>query len=372
MEHKGAKELFKEVIDQGLCTRCGACTHGCPLITTYEGRLVLLDSCTITEGQCYKFCPRTYTYMDAVSEKIFGKPFSSDEIGVALEVCMTRSTDKEIGRKGQDGGTVTALLALALEEKMIEAVISTKMNEDKLPNGFVARTKEELLQCAGVSYAASYAIGAYNHLSKESNKRLGIVGLGCQVEALAKMKASHPQNRANIENVKLTLGLFCGWALIPEGFHRYLKENYDLSEIVKFNIPHHPFDTFDVYTRTGKKSVPLEEIRKYINPACQYCWDMTAEFADISIGSAGSALPGWNTVIVRTEMGAELMGMAKSKGALEVQALPDKRLSHLKASAWKRKKTAFKNIVERTGDKKDLLYIGGLPAEMVEGLLKNS
>ena len=371
MESKGPKELFKEVIDQGLCTRCGACINGCPLITTYEGRIVLLDNCTVTGGQCYTFCPRTYTDVDAVSEKILGLPFSSDDVGVALDICMTRSTDKEIGLKGQDGGTVTTLLTLALEEEIIDAIVSTRMNENKLPGGFVARSKEELLQCAGVSYSASYAIGAYNNIPKESNEKIGIVGLGCQVEALAKMKTSQPQNRANIDNVKLTLGLFCGWALVPDTFHRYLKENYDLSEIVKFNIPHHPFDTFDVYTQTGKKSVPLDEIRKYINPACQYCWDMTAEFADISIGAAGSAFPGWNTMIVRTKMGAELMEVAKSKGVLEVQPLPDKRLSHLKASALKRKKTAFKNIVERTGNKEDLLYLRGLSADMVERLLEN-
>jgi coenzyme F420 hydrogenase subunit beta len=371
MEKKGPRELFREVIDQGLCTRCGACINGCSLMTTYEGRIVLLDSCTITAGQCYTFCPRTYTDMDAVSKKIFGVPFGPDETGVTLDICMTRSRDKEIGSKGQDGGTVTTLLTLALEEEIVEAVVSTRMDENKLPGGFVARSRKELLQCAGVSYSAGYAVGAYNNIPKESNEKIGIVGLGCQVEAMAKMKTSQPENRVNIGNVKLTLGLFCGWALVPDTFHRFLKENYNLSEIIKFNIPHHPFDTFDMHTQTGKKSIPLDEIRKYINPACQYCWDMTAEFGDISIGAAGSAFPGWNTVIVRTEMGAKLMELAKSKGLLEIQPLPDKRLSHLKASALKRKKTAFKNIVERTGDKEDLLYIGGLSKGLVEQLLEN-
>lgn len=370
MKDKGAKELFKEVIDQGLCTGCGACTNGCPLITIHEGRIVLLDNCTITEGGCYNFCPRTYTDMNALSEKIFGVPYSPDEMGIALDIFMTRSTDKEISSKGQDGGTVTTLLALALEEGMIDVIVSTKMDENKVPGGFLARNKEELLQCTGVSYAASYAIGAYNNLPKENNEKLGIVGLGCQVEALGKMKKFGPANRADIDNVKLTLGLFCGWALIPSTFHRYLKKNYGLSEIVKFNIPHHPFDTFDVYTQSGKRSVPLDEIRKFINPACQYCWDMTAEFADISIGAAGSAFPGSNTVIVRTKMGAELMGLAKLRGILDLQPLPDKRVNHLKASALKRKKTAFKNIVERTGNKEDLLYVGGLSEGAVDQYLK--
>jgi coenzyme F420 hydrogenase subunit beta len=309
--------------------------------------------------------------MNAVSEKIFGRPYSPDEIGVALDIGLTRSTDKEISAKGQDGGTVTTLLALALEEGMIDAIVSTKMNESKVPAGFVARSREELIQCAGVSYEASYVMEAYNAIPKESNARVGVVGVGCQIEALAKMKDVLHKNRVNIDNVKIALGLFCGWALRPETFHPYLEEKYDLSRVVKFEIPHHPSDTFDIYTQSDKKSVPLDEIRKYINPACQYCWDMTAEFADISVGAAGSTFTGWNTVIVRTKTGADLIGLAKSKGILEVQVLPDKRLGHLKASAWKRKRMAFWNIVERTGCKKNLLYVGGVPEGLVDRLLES-
>jgi len=97
---------------------------------------------------------------------------------------------------------------------------------------------------------------------------------------------------------------------------------------------------------------------------------MTAEFSDVSLGSAGSAFPGWNTAVVRTRMGADLMELAKRKGILETQALPDQRLAHLKSIALKRKKTALENIVERTGDKNDLLYVGNLPQGMADRLLE--
>jgi coenzyme F420 hydrogenase subunit beta len=371
MENKGSKELLKEVVEQGLCTGCGACTSGCPYLTNFEGRSVLLDRCTITEGQCYKFCPRTYTDMNAINQKIFGKPYGADEIGVALDISLMRSTVPGVREKGQDGGTVTTLLALALEEGIIDAAISTKMNENKVPAGFVARNRQEILQCAGVSYAASFAMEAYNTMPQESKEKLGIVGVGCQIEALAKMKTSPPKNRVNIDHVKLSLGLFCGWALIPDKFHRYLRENYDPSQVVRFDIPHHPHYTFDVYTPSEKRSVVLDEIRPFINPACQYCWDMTAEFADISLGAAGSAFEGWNTVVPRTKIGADLLELAKSKGLVEAQPLPEQRLNHLKASALKRKKTAFRNIVSKSGSAKDLLYVGGLSDGITSQFLKD-
>lgn len=370
-DRKGTRELFEDVIDQGLCTGCGACITACPYIVAYEGRIVVLDKCTIGEGDCYKHCPRTYMDMNAVSEKIFGVPYGDGEVGHALDIHMARSKDTEMRQKAQDGGTITTLLALALEEGMIDVVVCTKMDEEKVARGYLARSREELLRCAGSSYEASFALEAYRSIPKESTERLAVVGLGCQVEALGKIRTDPAKNSVSPDNIKLTLGLFCGWALRPDIFHPYLSGICDPSQAVKFDIPHTPYYTFDVYTKSDRKSVSLDEIRPYINEACQYCLDMTAEFSDISVGSAGSKYPGWNTVIVRTNTGANLVNMAKAKGILETQALPDQRLAHLKTVALNRKKTALKNIARKTGDKKDLLYVGGLPEGMAERLLES-
>jgi coenzyme F420 hydrogenase subunit beta len=370
-DRKGTRELFEDVIDQGLCTGCGACITACPYIVAYEGRIVVLDKCTIGEGDCYKHCPRTYMDMNAVSEKIFGVPYGDGEVGHALDIHMARSKDTEMRQKAQDGGTITTLLALALEEGMIDVVVCTKMDEEKVARGYLARSREELLRCAGSSYEASFALEAYRSIPKESTERLAVVGLGCQVEALGKIRTDPAKNSVSPDNIKLTLGLFCGWALRPDIFHPYLSGICDPSQAVKFDIPHTPHYTFDVYTKSDRKSVSLDEIRPYINEACQYCLDMTAEFSDISVGSAGSKYPGWNTVIVRTNTGANLVNMAKTKGILETQALPDQRLAHLKTVALNRKKTALKNIARKTGNKKDLLYVGGLPEGMAERLLES-
>ena len=82
MEVKGSEQLSEEVVDAGLCTLCGACAGGCPYRVSYKGRIVLLDNCTLSEGQCYQYCPRTYTDMDAISQKIFGVRLSEDEVGI--------------------------------------------------------------------------------------------------------------------------------------------------------------------------------------------------------------------------------------------------------------------------------------------------
>lgn len=367
---KGIKELFEEVIDQGLCTGCGACITHCPYVVPYEGRIVVLDRCHMSEGDCYKHCPRTYTDMDMLSNKMFRVPYDDKEIGHALEIGMARSEDPILREKGQDGGTTTTLLSLALEERMIDGIVCTRMDDDKVPRGYLARSTEELLQCSGSSYEASFAMEAYRKIPKESEVKLAIVGVGCQIEAISKIKTEAPKNSVNPENIKLTLGLFCGWSLSQNTFHPYLKKNFDLPEVIKFDIPHSPHYTFDVHTLSGKKGVSLDEIRGYINPACQYCWDMTAEFSDISIGSAGSAFPGWNSVIVRTGLGARLIKTAEKRGIIKTQDLPEQRLMHLKSVALKRKKTAFAKIVEKTGSRNNLLYVGGLREDIVSKFLE--
>ena len=102
-------------------------------------------------------------------------------------------------------------------------------------------------------------------------------------------------------------------------------------------------------------------------PTCTYCLDMTAEFADISVGSV-EGIEGWNTVLVRTNAGVKLIETAKAKGKLETGHLPSQNLAHLKEAALLKKKRALKEIVKKTGDKKKLLYLG-LQESIVERLL---
>lgn len=357
------KKLMNEVVSTGLCTLCGGCSGGCPYLATYKGKVVLMDNCSLSEGQCYKYCPRTYTDMDAISRQMFGVPYGEDEIGIVKEIFLARSTDTKIREKAQDGGTVTTLLSLALSERMIDAVIETKMADDKRPQGFVARSKEELLQCAGVSYEPSPVLEAFNRLPKNSNDKLGIVGIPCQVACISKMKTNPPENRVKIDNVKLIIGLFCGWTL-ANGFHSFLQNRFELSQVTKFDIPHHPGHTFDMYTKSGKLSVELDEIRQYINQACSYCWDMTAEFSDISVGSGRTAFRGWNTVVVRTKAAAELMEIAKKRGTLDVQPIPDDSIANLKKASLNKKRRALGNLAAKTGDKNDLIYLGISPSKL--------
>lgn len=366
-ETRGCKELVNEVIEAGLCALCGACTGTCPYLVYYKGRIALLDNCTLSDGQCYKYCPRTFIDMDIISQQVFGVPYSEEEMGTTKEVLMARNTDSRVRKKAQYGGVVTTLLSLALAEGLIDNVALAKTSDDKTASPFLAQNKDEVLRCAGSNYMACPVLMTYNQIPKDNDSKLGIVAMPCQVLAVTKMKKDPPLNRVGISNVKLVIGLFCTWALSPDKFHRFLGKKLDLSKVRKFDIPPPPANRFDVYTTSGEISLPLDEIRKFTMPTCAYCLDMTSEFADISVGSV-EGIEGWNTVIIRTDAGAELIEAAKAKKKLETDKLPSENLAHLKEAALLKKKRALKEIVKRSGDKKNLLYVG-LSPKLAEKLM---
>ncbi len=63
---------------------------------------------------------------------------------------------------------------------------------------------------------------------------------------------------------------------------------------------------------------------------------MTSEFADVSVGMY-EGKPGWNTVIERTSLGANLIRQAVAEHWIELQEFPAANLEHLAyASAQKR------------------------------------
>ena len=305
------QSLYKEVITSGFCTLCGACVGQCPYfrVNPMRGSVKMMDTCDLNDGQCYQYCPRTHTDMDALYQCIFEMPFEEAHVGIGIvrDIFLARSADPEILMRGQDGGVVTTLLWTAMSEGIIDGAVETKMSDEKSPHGFVARNREGLLQCAGNSYEPGATLEALNRIPSNSKEKVAVVGLPCQVAAVSKMKANPPRNRADIHNVKLVVGLFCGWAFSPGIFHQYLKDHVNLSQVKKFDIPHHPAHSFDVYTAKGKESIELDEVRDFINPACGYCGDMTSQFADISVGSGHAKFMGWNTVIVRTENGENLI-----------------------------------------------------------------
>jgi coenzyme F420 hydrogenase subunit beta len=364
---KGPQQLQSEVADKQLCTLCGACVGMCPYLVTHRGRVVVMDDCSVSEGRCYAFCPRVGVDLDELSQAVFGVPHVDAELGVVKEVLMARAGKDPSRERGQYGGTVSALMSFALREGLIDSAVLTSSDDELLPSGTVVRDEEGVLACAGSNFVASPTLAAFHGAAATEAERIGVVATPCQALALAKMKASSLKEGNPIDKLKLVVGLFCTWALRYEDFVAFLKERTQLSEIIKVDIPPPPAEVFEVHTNASCVRLPLDEVRRYIRATCDLCIDMTAQLADVSVGAA-EGVEGWNTLIVRSRAGKELVDAAVADGALETTELPEENLEHLKEAALAKRKRALQGLVDKSGSREDLLYLN-LSSEALERLL---
>jgi len=339
----------------------------CPYLVAYRGRIVALDDCDLRQGRCYVFCPRTSLDLDLLSQTVFGVPYAADELGTVQEIAMARARDEGIRSKAQFGGTVTALASFALEQGLIDSAVLTASDENILPSGTLAGSTAQVRDCAGSNFVAAPTLAAFNRESEKDAQNIGVVAIPCQALALAKMRASPLENRNNIDKLKLVIGLFCTWALRYEELARFLADKVPLNQIVKFDIPPPPANLFQVFTDSGRVDISLDDVRPFVRPTCDVCMDLTAEFADVSVGAAEGA-EGWNTLIVRSDAGRELVEAARAKGVIETAPLPEQNLAHLKEASLLKKKRGLKKVVETTGSDEDLLYLK-LASEAAKGLL---
>jgi coenzyme F420 hydrogenase subunit beta len=361
-DFKAWEEIQVNVIEKNLCTYCGACTGMCPYLIPYKGNIIIRDKCSLDHGRCHAFCPRIAVDMESLHGSMFGSPYEDSDIGLVRDIFISRAVDRGIVSAAQYGGVVTALGCVALEEGMVDSVAATDSSDKCLPFGRIASTKTDLVGCAGSGYVASASLEAVNRAVREEGiHRMAAICTPCQSLALANMRFSGLAAQNGMDKLELVIGIFCTWALSHDGFVPYLKGRVPLHEVAKVDIPPPPANTFDVYCKTsGRVSLPLNDVRPYIREACTYCIDMTAEFTDLSVGAA-EGIEGWNTVIVRSTKGIELIEKAVNRGAIEIEVLPAENLQHLKDASLTKKKRALENIYRRSGRTDDFLYLKNCP-----------
>ena len=349
-ESMGQKELQEKVLKAHLCTGCGACVNLCPYQASYQDEVIMLHSCDLKEGGCFAFCPRTPTDLEALKKNLFDPKDLNPEVGAVKAFYIARANEAGIRSGSQHGGTVTALMALALQEGLIDTAVIADPGQNLLPRGVAVRDAAEIKKRGKSRFVVSPNLSEFNRVAKDGGKKIGVVATPCQALALAKMRMKPiPAYAERIDQLQLVVGLFCGWALSWRNLLSLLRQKTDLAEIEGMDIPPSKYHQLQVYTKKGTIEISLDEVNPCVRGACSYCPDLTAEFSDISVGSARLSdgwdeAKNWNQVIVRTKRGEQLLNLAKERGLLEFRKVPEGILERLKAASMKKKETAVKNL----------------------------
>ncbi|MDX2502731.1 MAG: Coenzyme F420 hydrogenase/dehydrogenase, beta subunit C-terminal domain [Deltaproteobacteria bacterium] len=341
----GSKELLEDVHNRELCIGCGACVDLCPYFKNHKGKTSQLFPCTLEQGRCFAYCPKAEVDLNLLTRKIRLVDYDGSPLGPYRKVLAARAGAQMNSGLFQAGGTVSALMAFALKTGLIDAAVLTD-REGLTPVPRLITDWEKVAGCASSKFMASPTLSALNQGVSEGFNRLGVVGTPCQMTAVAQMRTSPLAKEAHNVPVALSVGLFCNWSVDMRQLIDLLARQLKLSDIRAMDIPPPPAGILVLETDNGRIEISLSEIKPLIPHTCYICPDMTAEFADLSAGMFETR-PGWNTLIVRSEAGAEIVEQARHEGFIETGDFPEGVLAHLSRAAAEKKERSLRTLIRR-------------------------
>jgi len=371
-EIKSFKDLDREVVEKGICGKCGGCVSFCSagelnaleMTENDMPRYINEDNCQKC-GICYMICPQTGTLNVELQEKFGWKP----PIGDYQKVTSAQTTDKKIRKICTDGGVVTSLLLYLLERNLINGAIVSKKAGRFTRKAVIARTREDLIEAAGSTFSGSLHLeelgGKYTtytpilstvkSLEKRYLQDVAVVGTPCQINAIRKMQCL---GIIPAHLIKFTIGLFCieNFSFDDVARERLEKKlDINLESIVKLNIK----DDFIITMTSGVTiHVPLEEIDDVARTACFACQDFSNEYADISVGGLGSP-DGYTTTLLRTKLGSSVYDEALHRGYIQERTFEDSEESKLEKTKMMAKIVSYSRRKRMRAEKKLSKLAGG-------------
>jgi coenzyme F420 hydrogenase subunit beta len=323
-----------------LCTGCGTCEGVCgasaiEMKENYELGIYLpvvneekCNSC----GLCIRVCPGRSVNFAHLDFRIFQHLREDRYLGNFSECYVGNSTDQKIRYDSSSGGVVTSLLIFALQRRLIDGAIVTRVNDSTLrPEVIIARTPAELVSASKSKYLPVPTNALLKRVLNEEG-RFALVGLPCHIHGIRMGEEVVAKIR---KKIVFLFGLFCSHNVNFQGTEYFL----DQLHIAKADVS-------AFYYRgggwPGKPIVMLKDGRtirdssgtwndlfadRFFTPIrCMLCVDATNEFADISFGDPW--LPrfrnekiGKSMIVSRTERGNELLKLALSEGVIKLEAI---------------------------------------------------
>ncbi|MEM3438020.1 MAG: Coenzyme F420 hydrogenase/dehydrogenase, beta subunit C-terminal domain, partial [Nitrososphaerales archaeon] len=254
------------------------------------------------------------------------------------------------------GGLVTSLLIFALENRIIDGALVTKMNERKPlePEVFLARTEEEISLASKSKYCPVPVNVALKEILKEGG-RFAVVGLPCHIQGIRKYEIVNKELK---EKIVLHLGLFCS------NTPSFLATDYILTrarckkeEIIKIDYRGQGWPgNMRIKFRDGSTLTLTDYwgtgFGQYFSPIrCIFCIDQTNELADISFGDAW--LPdvikkdkiGTSIVISRTKIGQEILEKATINNIISLNSINRDKVVQSQGNIWSFKKTNLRTRI---------------------------
>lgn len=330
--------LQENVLDKGLCTRCGTCAGICPVnaISMEEPDYFpkIKKECLTGCKLCYHVCPGHAVPFPELERAIFGKN-SNSVIGRHKNIYLGYSTEKKIRRKASSGGIVSSLLIGLIESGEIDGAIV--LTDDKhrpwIPAVNAVYDRGGVIKAAQSKYIISPVNKVLNLISEDNNS-YALVGLPCQIHGIRKLQKIRPSFK---DKIKILIGLYCGVQNEPVAIHHLLRrfkiKDYRKVKKVSYRSRDWP-GRFEVNLKDGRKFSLSKSAFNYVSlfylaKRCLWCIDLANELADISVGDGWAKKDGdnkgqgWSVVISRSQLGQKVLDVMVDKGVICLEKISE-------------------------------------------------
>ncbi|MEH1817153.1 MULTISPECIES: Coenzyme F420 hydrogenase/dehydrogenase, beta subunit C-terminal domain [unclassified Nostoc] len=289
-----------------LCSECGLCD-------TYYIHYVK-EACAFINQQIGELEQETHTRSRHLE--------NPDELYFGVHQDMIAAKKQQPIEGAQWTGIVSSIAIEMLNRGLVEGVVCVQnTKEDRFqPMPVIARTPEEILAARVNKPTLSPNLSILEQVEKSGMKRLLVIGVGCQIQALRAV-----EKQLGLEKLYV-LGTPCVDNVNRAGLQKFLETtsrspdtvvHYEFMQDFRVHFKHEDGSS-ETVPFFGLKTNKLKDV---FAPSCMSCFDYVNSLADLVVGYMGAPF-GWQWIVVRNDTGKEMLDLVKDQ--LDTQPVTSK------------------------------------------------
>lgn len=363
-----SQTIFEKVKNGGYCIGCAACTavQGSPIKMNFldNGKYsAVLENNEPAEAlnNAMNVCPFSGIGKNEmeIAEELYKEADGHDEyLGYYQSNYVGYVVEGDYRKEGSSGGMGTWIVSELFKKGEIDYVVHVKENNDSILFKYSVSDNLDEIQKSAKSRYYPVEMSEVLKIIKEVPGRYAVVGLPCFIKSIRLLSEQEPVFK---ERIKYCIGLVCG----------HLKSSY-FAEMMAMQVgfSQENFKTINFRQKlenrnAGDYGVRIKgyddnKLREVIKPtrdlfgtnwghnffkynACDYCDDVLAETADITIGDAW--LPeyindslGTNVIVVRNKEVDSIIKDAIDEKRLKLDALSAAKIYESQAGGFRHRR----------------------------------
>lgn len=219
-------------------------------------------------------------------------------------------------------GIVSTIACEMLTQGLVEGVVCVQNSENDRfqPKPIIATTTEEILKARVNKPTLSPNLSVLEQIEQSGMKRLLVIGVGCQIQALRAV-----EEKLGLEKLYI-LGTPCVDNVTRAGLQKFLETTSKSPDTV---VAYEFMQDFRVHFKHedgSEEKVPFfglktNQLKDVFAPSCMTCFDYVNSLADLVVGYMGAPF-GWQWIVVRNETGKEMLNLVNDQ--LETQPVTSK------------------------------------------------